>query len=169
MINYVSIYPKVKSMKKIYVDDYHELCKSKRPIGYGETANCFMGTDGDVVKIFYKNFMQEINRKYDRFMNKFEVLSTLADERIITPEKLIMSNEQIIGYKYRYIKAKDFEDVSMLTRIETLFEDYETVLQELKLLSDAGIQSFDMHGRNILYEDNKYYFIDFDKCIIDNG
>lgn len=150
-------------MDKIYIESLKEIYKHPFPIGTGTTAKCYMGKDGNVIKIYKSNYDANFLLRTDDYIDKLERICDLSSDIIIGPKVLLFLNNRLAGYIYEHIDGKDLEDVSSNTRISELFKDYHRVVKELMRISSEGFLLQDVHAKNIIFNDNKYKFIDLDR------
>jgi len=150
-------------MNVVNVDSYKELIKNPIPIGFGDTAICFMGHDGNVIKLFHKEYRENnIVGNYE-FIHNLNEISKISNDVFIGPKTLIFCNNSLHGYIYEYISGKDLNKVSPYIHIKDLFYDFDRVENAIMEISKKKFIARDVHGGNIIYKDNKYYFIDLDK------
>jgi len=149
-------------MDKIEVTNRNILKKHRIPVGFGQSACVFMGKENNVVKYFYDGYLESLKHQGD-YLGKLSKICNLSNEKIIGPKKLIFENNKFIGYSYEYIKGKQLDEISTFTKINDLFIDYSNACNEIKRLTDNYFDFFDLYARNIVFYNNKYYFIDLDK------
>lgn len=155
-------------MKEIHIDNRNKLKTWILPIGIGSTATVFKGKNNDAVKIFFEYYLDSIKHQGD-YVGKLTKLCDLSSEKMIGPKVLIYEKGTFIGYIYELIKGKQFVKISSSTKINDLFIDYELACDEIYRLSMNHFDFCDLYSRNIIFHENKYYFIDLDKGSFDSN
>lgn len=150
-------------MDKIYVNSIKELIKYPIPIGVGTTARCYMAKDGNVIKKYKNNYDSIKLLNQPNFIENLEGINSISNEYIIGPKKLLYIDNKMSGYIYEYVKSNDICKINSSTKLSTLFKNFEIVLDNIKRISDENFLLQDIHGKNILFYKDIYYFIDLDR------
>lgn len=152
-------------MQKIQIDSKYDIIKSSIPIGSGFCARCYRCKDGNVFKEFKKNEDGQAIVERKDLETIMEALYKSSNESIIGPKTLVYQDKKFVGYIYEHIKGIELFSISPLARINTLFDNVDILLKDIKSLTKNRVELFDTHGKNILF-DGKYHVIDMDKSII---
>lgn len=145
-------------MNKIEVINLRKYLKNSKFIGVGTTAICFLMPNGMVSKIFYN-----IPGDGDFFIDRFEKLYSYGNDTFITPKELLIKDERLIGYTYKYVDAKTLKFTSSFTKIDEFLTNYEYFLKDAKDFSESLFVLSDLHGGNVLYNNGKCFIIDLDR------
>lgn len=131
-------------------------------IGAGKTAVCFKMKDGNVFKCYLNTHLKnELFRLKGDMLEHLKKLSELKNDTYRAPEKIVIKDNQVIGYIYPYIKAKTINNMSVNTKILDSIKEYDKLLSDTKEVSDKDFKLGDIHTKNILYNE-MFYIIDLD-------
>lgn len=143
-------------------------CSNRYLIGEGAEGKCFFSpTDGCVYKLITKkDYNGERIANYD--VKKIITTHDLELSQYILPEELYIINNELIGYKTKYIKEKSIfdetnpkETIKKLQELKekVLIEGYYKILEETDKLSKEQIEIYDL-TYNLLFTGEQYYGID---------
>ena len=149
-------------MKIIEVDKLLPYVKNSYPIGMGMTAICFKKSDNKVLKIFKKNEFSSHLIKEPNFLDKMIKIGNLTNDTFVGPDTILTYEGCVVGYLYPYVDAPLLAELSSKTKLKELFLNYDKLLIDTKKISDDGLRLFDLHCKNILFDD-KFHIIDLDK------
>ena len=160
-----------------------------------ELSKKIMNTEGTLYRITDKNKWQneeKVIKKFyndfgDSFGNKLLTINSLVDlkekiniEEIVMPEKLVVSNGQIIGFTMDYIENINLKDMFYDLKIDReliikLLKEIGTILEKIKKLNEHEIvENFylnDLHESNFIYNLKTKHInvVDIDSCRISNN
>lgn len=123
-------------------------------------SNIYLTDDEYLYKIF--------TDKVIFYEEKIKTLLFLVNKKIdnaILPDDLIVIDNQISGYKMKYLKGYDSlkKGVDEITSLNNKLKIIKKLYIALKELHQLGLYLGDIHLDNILYQDDKAYLIDFDQ------
>ena len=160
-----------------------------------ELSRRILNTEGVLYKITDKNKWKSeekiIKRFYndfgDGFGNKLLTINSLVDlkekidiDEIVMPEKLVVSNGQIIGFTMDYIENINLKDMFYNSKIDNklmirLLKEIGEILEKIRKLNEHKIvENFylnDLHESNFIYnlKTNHINVVDIDSCRISNN
>lgn len=148
-------------MEIIEVKNLKELLVGTKVIGYGTTCICFLLRDNSVFKLYLNTY-----RKVELFdtFNMFEhlkMLNNLGNDTYVSPEKIVILNNKIIGYSMKYINTKTLAKMSKDIYINDVLNKINKLYEDTYLISKNNFDLRDIHRKNILYQ-NRFYVIDLD-------
>lgn len=137
-------------------------------IGEGAEGKCYLSKlDGNVYKLI-TNKDSNGNLIINYNINKIITTEDIHLENYILPEELYVVDNELIGYKTKYIKEKSVfaeqkpqEILKKLYNLKEkiLIEAYYQILKETDILSKEKIEIYDL-TYNLLFSEAKYYGID---------
>lgn len=130
-------------------------------IGSGATSNCFLLSDGTVLKIYKETKKKKKLFSYYSMLEHIKLLSTLKNESYITPIAVYMLDDEVVAYKAQYKKAKTLERINPNTKISSVLENLDYLMEDTYLISDKHFLLKDLHDRNMLFN-GYFYIIDLD-------
>lgn len=141
-------------MEIIEVKDLKQLLHKSKRIGKGSTSVCFLLSNGEVFKMYIDSYRK--NKLFDlKNMSEFlPSISELNNDTFIAPEKIYVSNGNIIGYGMRYVKGLYLNKINPKTTIDELLQIIDKVLKDTILVSKHLYRIEDLHFRNILINDS---------------
>lgn len=135
-------------------------CKS---IGVGSQAECFLGPDNKVYKVYHDSDIYDDESPYtEDFLLRFKGLNnntfTFADD-------VICANGKIIGHISNFIPGKPLSDINPLTISLDSFE--ENILKsrsDIADISSNNIKLYDIcYNMMVRNNDNSFFIKDFDE------
>ena len=143
-------------------------CMQCQLIGEGAEGKCYLSNvDGYVYKVITnKNFDGQSIVNYD--IKKVITIDDIELKQYILPEELYVVDNELVGYKTRYIKEKNIFDESNSYEIlkklyelkeKVLIDAYYRILKETEMLSRKQIKICDL-TYNLLFTGDQYYGID---------
>ena len=154
-------------MEKIHIVDAKELIETPIPIGVGFTANCYKTKDDRIIKLYRKHFsdaIEVLSRK--SFTEDIERLSEIKTESFITPEVLVVDNDEIRGYICKRVHGVQVKHLSSNTKVTEILSNMSILLQDIKTVSNARVCLYDITGRNVMF-DGQIRVIDLDRSEFD--
>lgn len=148
------------------VIDYNKLDYKGKIIGFGTSAKCFLYDQDTVLKLFYKDYSEKLNLNDKSTYELFDLLCEMHIDSFISPEKLIVSGDKIVGYFYPFIKGKTLKHLINQFTLKNLIERYDKIVEDNKRLAAYKFRLFDLHGNNIIVND-QFNIIDMDRGFID--
>ena len=139
---------------------------NSKPIGIGATAICFL-KDGMVFKKYMNTDTAHKLLIYGDIMEKLTCLSEISNDTYIGPKKILLVKGKLKGYMYPYEPGKTLNHVNSNIKLFDLFEGYEKLLQDTKLISDQCFKLVDVHCTDIVFND-AFKVIDTDRGRIVN-
>ena len=154
-------------MERVYTDSIKKMLKFPLPIGIGTTARCYIGKDGNVIKLYKDNSDTRFLLKTDNYEEKLVEISKVSNDTFIGPKKLLYIDDKLAGYIYEYIKGNELEHIKRSTKLSQVFNNFEIVLNNIKKISDSNFILRDVHGKNILFN-GEYHVIDLDRGVFED-
>ena len=156
-----------KDIEKIFVN---RIIQSENFNSYSE----LFIYNNEVYKIYLKN--PELSKQnIDTIIKLFEYKNEVSQiKEIVLPRKLLVYNNQIVGYKMPLIKGKLLIDVLQYEKLDkTTIKSY--FIQLLRIINQTRSFSFqfsfnDLHEKNIIIDkDGNLNIIDSDGFVINNN
>lgn len=143
-------------------------CSNRSIVGEEAEGKCFLSqNDGYVYKIITnKDSNGTPIANYD--ISKIITTHDIKLEQYVLPEQLYVADNELIGYKTKYIKEKSIFDETNPKEIikklqelkeKVLIEGYYKILEETDKLSKEQIEIYDL-TYNLLFTGKEYYGID---------
>lgn len=107
--------------------------------------------ENSVYKIFKKDY-----KLGHKSIDELNYLSSIKTSRILMPEALLFSNEELIGYTMVYIK--DEKDIHSDT-MANLLNELMIIKQDIDILNKLCVRLIDINKSNIVYN-GKLYLVD---------
>ena len=149
-------------MKKTAINSIYPYLKGSYPIGIGNTAICFLMKDGNVLKVFLNTYDKYILfNSFNNVIEHFEKINSIKNDTYIAPEELLIKDGYCVGYIYPYQKAKTLKKMKLNTKIDSLINSYDKLLEDTIDISNKKLSIFDISDRNILFNTN-FKIIDLD-------
>lgn len=117
-----------------------------------------------IKKYAFKSFYE--NNKFST--KKFKLLESVNDYRIITPEIIVKNKNKNKGYLTEFIEGTPLSNAN-LSFGKKIYYLQEVKKLIIKLHKKQNIIQGNLHGRNIIIDDEEAYIIDFDNCKINNS
>lgn len=154
-------------MERVYTDSIKKMLKFPLPIGIGTTARCYIGKDGNVIKLYKDNSDTRFLLKTDNYEEKLVEIGKVSNDTFIGPKKLLYVDNKLAGYIYEYIKGHELAHMRKSARLSQIFGSFEIVLDNIKKISDSHFILRDVHGKNILFNGD-YHVIDLDRGVFED-
>ena len=138
-----------------------------RPIKIGKNSIYFKTIDGMVCKLFLDN---RYKNNYEDTLEYFEKLDEVGNNTYISPEVLIVDDNNIIGYLYPYARGKSLNNLSINTSIDSILDSYYDLASDTKSISRKKFVIDSLNNTNIIYDNDKFHVVNLDDCVfLDNG
>jgi len=148
-------------MEIVEIKNLKKLLFGARIIGYGTTCICFLLRDKTVFK-FYLNTTRKINLFDSRDMiEHLNLLSGIGNKTYITPDKLYMIDNVIIGYSMDYVKAKTLVRIDNNLRVSDILEKSKILYEDTYEINKNKFFLQDIHRKNILFN-TSFNVVDLD-------
>lgn len=138
-------------------------CKS---IGSGSQAECFLGPDNKVYKVYHDFNIHSNESSYtEDFLLRFKGLD---NDTFLFAEDVISVNGKIVGYLSNFIPGKPLADINPLTIDLNDFES--SVLKtrnDIADISSKNIVLYDVCFNMMVRNDNSFFVKDFDEFSYD--
>lgn len=145
------------------VDSRKYILKSKY-IGAGFTAKCFLLKDGRLLKLYHKDSYNKymIFRRHNNMIDFLCELSKIKNDTFIGPNGILINEqEEVIGYFMDYKRASTLKKIDKHVNIHDIISALPKLEEDTLKISESKYRIFDMHLRNILFN-NQFYIIDLD-------
>jgi len=126
------------------------------PIGIGTTAMCFLMKDGNVIKIYYDEYLKK------SMMSKIDFFEGLANDSFVAPLEFLIRNGKCIAQIYPYIKSHTLHNIKKSFTMSDIISGYDKLVIDTKIISYKSFILNDLHDKNILFN-GSFNVIDLDK------
>jgi len=135
-----------------------------KEIGFGSQGICYYNPkDKNVYKIFHQFFDNENEPDFIVNYTERDILkfSKILNNTFIWPNDIITVDNEIVGYKSKYISGKSLYRINPLfIDLDNLSKSISWAKKDIDIISDNRVVTYDMMY-NILYNKN-FYIIDHD-------
>ena len=128
----------------------------------GRLSKCYLLDDGNILKLF-----NQPKKLYE--MDMFKYFLQYKNDSFIFPFEFIYDSRKFYGYIMPKAPGKTLFQVFSKSNLLDLSKHSYKLEEDIDFISDGGIALYDLHDKNVLYDENKYSVIDHDENAVSNN
>ncbi len=132
------------------LDDYIKVNYVKA-LGAGREGACFLLPNDIVIKKLYDEYVKEYVLRFKNIDNP----------SFVFPKNVCMIDGYVKAYFMEYARGESlFDNIINEVKIDKLVSDLKVLVNNVRELSKLGIETYDVVGKNIIYDGNIFKIID---------
>ena len=135
---------------------YQDYLQSDNFIGSGFNSRIFLYQEKEVLKLWKEYVNIAV---LNLFRQNIKALLSISNKSLITPQRLAMFEDKIVGYTMPYFSGYNLSELPLDTSLMKLYKALIELEKNIKEIAKMHLDIGDIHSDNIMYKQGNFVFL----------